>query len=69
MKTPLQNLIINLDKLIKDEVDYGGDYEIPFEVARYKCIELLEYEENKMKEMFVSGIMKGKQNTDFDLDE
>lgn len=30
MKTPIQEVIIKIQKLIKDEVDYGGDWEIPF---------------------------------------
>ena len=26
MKTPIQEVIIKIQKLIKDEVDYGGDW-------------------------------------------
>ena len=31
--------------------------------------ETLTFEQRKMKEFFVAGIFKGKQNIDFDLDE
>lgn len=69
MKTPIQEVIIKIQKLIKDEVDYGGDWETPFQVAEHNLIEKLDYEEKIFKEIFVAGIMLGKQNRDFDLDE
>lgn len=69
MKTPIQEVIIKIQKLIKDECDYGGDWETPYEVARHNLIEKLDYEEKIFKEIFVAGIILGKQNRDFDLDE
>ena len=69
MKTPIQEVIIKIQKFIKDEVDYGGDWETPFQVAKHNLIEKLDYEEKIFKEIFVAGIMLGKQNRDFDLDE
>ena len=69
MKTPIQEVIIKIQKLIKDEVDYGGDWETPYGVAEHNLIEKLDYEEKIFKEIFVAGIMIGKQNRDFDLDE
>ena len=69
MKTPIQEVIIKIQKFIKDEVDYGGDWETPFQVAEHNLIEKLDYEEKIFKEIFVAGIMLGKQNRDFDLDE
>ena len=69
MKTPIQEVIIKIQKLIKDEVDYGGDWETHFQVSEHNLIEKLDYEEKIFKEIFVAGIMIGKQNRDFDLDE
>ncbi len=69
MKTPIQEVIIKIQKLIKDEVDYGGDWEIPFINSEHILVEKLDYEEKIFKEIFVAGIMLGKQDRDFDLDE
>lgn len=69
MKTPIQEVIIKIQKFIKDEVDCGGDWETPFQVAEHNLIEKLDYEEKIFKEIFVAGIMIGKHNRDFDLDE
>jgi hypothetical protein len=68
MKTPIQEVIIKIQKFIKDEVDYGGDWDTPFQIAEHNLIEKLEYEEKIFKQIFVAGIMLGKQDRDFDLD-
>lgn len=69
MKTPLQEVILKLQKFIQDEIEYKGDWEIPFENAKYLAIEKLQYEEKIFMKFFVAGIMLGKQDRDFDLDE
>ena len=69
MKTPLQEVILKLQKFIKDEIEYKGDWEIPFENAKHLAIEKLEYEEKIFMEFFVAGIMLGKQDRDFNLEE
>ena len=48
MKTPIQEVIIKIQKLIKDEVDYGGDWETPFQVSEHNLIEKLDYEEKNI---------------------
>ena len=69
MKTPIQEVIIKIQKFIQDEIEYKGDWEIPFENAKHIAIGKLEYEEKIFKQIFVAGIMLGKQDRDFDLDE
>ena len=69
MKTPLQEVILKLQKFIQDEIEHKGDWEIPFENAKQLAIEKLQYEEKISMKFFVAGIMLGKQDSDFDLDE
>jgi hypothetical protein len=69
MKTPIQEVIIKIQKFIQDEIEHKGDWDIPFQVAEHNLIEKLEYEEKIFKQIFVAGIMLGKQDRDFDLDE
>lgn len=69
MKTPLQEVILKLEKFIQDEIEYKGDWEIPFENAKHIAIGKLEYEEKIFMSFFVAGIMLGKQDRYFDLDE
>jgi hypothetical protein len=69
MKTPIQEVIIKLQKFIQDEIEHKGDWEIPFENAKHIAIGKLEYEEKIFMRFFVAGIMLGKQDRDFDLDE
>jgi len=45
MKTPLQEVILKLEKFIQDEIEHKGDWEIPFENAKHIAIGKLEYEE------------------------
>ena len=73
MKTPIQEVIIKIQKLIKDEVDYGGDWEIPFRNSEHILVEKLDYEEKIFKEIFIAGIMLGsgayQLKKEFDTDE
>ena len=69
MKTPLQEVILKLQTFIQDEIEHKGDWEIPFENAKHLAIEKLQYEEKIFMKFFVAGIMLGKQDSDFDLDE
>ena len=34
METALQQLIKKIDSLIRDEINHGGDYELPFNIIK-----------------------------------
>ena len=65
-KTPTQHMMIwvlqNFEKELENDIDKDKLLEEIFD-------ETLTFEQRKMKEFFVAGIFKGKQNIDFDLDE
>ena len=66
LKTPTQHMMIwvlqNFEKELENDIDKDKSLEEIFD-------DTLTFEQRKMKEFFVAGIFKGKQNIDFDLDE
>jgi hypothetical protein len=66
LKTPTQHMMIwvlqNFEKELENDIDKDKSLDEIFD-------ETLTFEQRKMKEFFVAGIFKGKQNIDFDLDE
>ena len=38
METALQQLIKKIDSLIRDEINHGGDYELPFNIIKLQPI-------------------------------
>jgi hypothetical protein len=66
LKTPTQHMMIwvlqNFEKELENDIDKDKSLDEIFD-------ETLTFEKRKMKEIFVAGIFKGKQNIYFDLDE
>ena len=66
LKTPTQHMMIwvlqNFEKELENDIDKDKSLEEIFDTT-------LTFEQRKMKEIFVAGIFKGKQNVYFDLDE
>jgi len=42
METALQQLIKKIDSLIRDEINHGGDYELPFNIIKEQAKLLLK---------------------------
>ena len=65
-QTPTQKMmewvLKNLNQEIEKNTILDQSLEAVFDLT-------LIYEEQKMKDFFIAGIMLGKQNRDFDLDE
>jgi len=66
LKTPTQHMMIwvlqNFEKELENDIDKDKSLDEIFDKT-------LTFEKRKMKEIFVAGIFKGKQNIYFDLDE
>ena len=66
LKTPTQHMMMwvlqNFEKELGNDIDKDKSLDDIFE-------ETLTFEMRKMKEIFVAGIFKGKENIHFDLDE